>query len=260
LKQQLVNNTLHLLDKTEKQIKDLEHAIHQRKERITDEEIANIIMANLHQLKSGEERAELFDFYRNAPLVIKLKKDLNPQQNAAYYYRKHKNSGIEIKRQQEHYEGLKMKIPILSETLKQIELANSFRELKSFVKEASSKSKQSPFRQFTIDGFDIWVGKSAANNDELTQRFSHKNDLWLHAKDVTGSHVLIKWKAGKPYPLKVIETAAQLAAYYSKLKGSNLVPVIYTPKKFVRKPKGAEPGSVAVDKEEVMMVTPQLPR
>jgi predicted ribosome quality control (RQC) complex YloA/Tae2 family protein len=115
-----------------------------------------------------------------------------------------------------------------------------------------------PFRQFECDGFLIWVGKSAANNDELTLRHSHKNDLWLHAKDVTGSHVLVKWKAGKEFPKKVIERAAQLAAYYSKLKGSGWVPVSYTLKKFVRKPKGSEPGQVLVDKEEVVMVEPKV--
>jgi predicted ribosome quality control (RQC) complex YloA/Tae2 family protein len=259
LKQQLVNNTKHLIEKTGTNLKQLEQSIASQKEQTSDEEIGHIIMANLHAIRPQSNKAELFDFYHNKSISVKLKKDLNPQQNAAYYYRKAKNSQIEEAKQLELVASLKGKIVELQEKLVQIEAAEVYRELKSFVKTTATEQKRSPFRVFTINGFDIWVGKNAANNDELTIRSSHKNDLWLHAKDVTGSHVLIKWKPGKPYPNEVIEAAAQIAAYYSKLKGSGLVPVAYTPKKFVRKPKGAEPGSVVVDKEEVMMVTPKLP-
>jgi predicted ribosome quality control (RQC) complex YloA/Tae2 family protein len=83
--------------------------------------------------------------------------------------------------------------------------------------------------------------------------------MWLHAKDVAGSHVVIKHIAGKAFTKEILEFAGALAAYYSKLKGSNLVPVTYTFKKFVRKPKGFEPGQVLVEKEEVMLVKPELP-
>lgn len=259
LKQQLLNNTGHLIEKTNKHLAEIRNVIQQQKEKVTDEEIANIIMANLHEIKPQTEKVELFDFYRNQPIVIKLKKDLNAQQNGAYYYRKAKNKGIEIAKQNEQIKTLEGKVRDWSVQLEKIEAALSYRDLKGFIKEPAQTAKQRPFRSFNAYGFDIWVGKSAANNDELTMRFSHKNDLWLHAKDVTGSHVLIKWKPGKTYFIEVITAAAELAAYYSKLKGSLLVPVIYTPKKFVRKPKGAEPGSVVVDKEEIIMVSPKLP-
>jgi predicted ribosome quality control (RQC) complex YloA/Tae2 family protein len=102
------------------------------------------------------------------------------------------------------------------------------------------------------------VGKNAKNNDELTLKFAHKDDLWLHAKGVSGSHVIIKHKAQLAFPASVIEYAAQIAAHYSSAAGSSLVPVIYTPKKFVRKPKGANPGQVSVEKEELLLVEPKL--
>jgi predicted ribosome quality control (RQC) complex YloA/Tae2 family protein len=102
------------------------------------------------------------------------------------------------------------------------------------------------------------VGKSASNNDELTLKVAQKNDLWLHAKGVSGSHVVIKNQNNKPFPNEVIHYAAQLAAYYSKSKGSAMVPVIFTPKKFVRKPKGANPGQVFVEKEELILVEPKI--
>jgi predicted ribosome quality control (RQC) complex YloA/Tae2 family protein len=105
-------------------------------------------------------------------------------------------------------------------------------------------------------GIRIWIGKNAQSNDTLTLKYGYKEDLWLHAKDVAGSHVLIKHQAGKPFPKDVVEHAAQLAAYYSKRKNESLCPVAITPRKFVRKRKGDKPGAVVVDREEVVMVEP----
>ena len=104
------------------------------------------------------------------------------------------------------------------------------------------------------------MGKNAKSNDELTLKHSYKEDLWLHAKDVPGSHVLIKHQAGKTIPISVIERAAGFAAYYSKRKTDTLVPVIYTPAKHVRKKKGAAPGQVFVAQEKVMMIPSQGPQ
>ncbi|MES2778682.1 MAG: NFACT RNA binding domain-containing protein [Bacteroidota bacterium] len=241
-----------LVDKTQKGLSD-------KQTETTAEEIANIIMANMHAIAPKSTQVELFDFYHNKNIMVKLKQEMNAQQNAAYYYRKHKNGNIELVQLQQKLKTSEERLIVLDQLLSDIEKAQLYRELKPYLpKEKEKKQIALPFRQFEYEGFLIWVGKSAANNDELTIRHSHKNDLWLHAKDVTGSHVLVKWKAGKEFPKKVIERAAQLAAYYSKLKGSGLVPVSYTLKKFVRKPKGAEPGQVMIDKEEVLMVEPKL--
>ena len=100
------------------------------------------------------------------------------------------------------------------------------------------------------------MGKNAQANDTLTQKFGYKEDLWLHAKDVSGSHVLIKHQAGKNFPRDVIEFAASLAAYNSKRRNESLCPVIVTPKKYVRKRKGDPAGAVVVEREKVMMVVP----
>jgi predicted ribosome quality control (RQC) complex YloA/Tae2 family protein len=113
-----------------------------------------------------------------------------------------------------------------------------------------------PFKKFEFEGYEVFVGKSAKNNDELTLKFARKDDLWLHARGVSGSHVIIRKKGQNPIPVSVIRKAAQLAAYYSKGKSASLCPVIYTPKKYVRKPKGADPGAVVVEKEEVILAEP----
>src|SRR5204862_822828 len=113
-----------------------------------------------------------------------------------------------------------------------------------------------PYHEFFLDGYRIWVGKNAQSNDELTLKYSYKDDLWLHAKDVSGSHVIVKFQSGKNFPRNVVERAAQLAAYNSKRKNDTLCPVIYTQKKFVRKRKGDPAGMVVVEREDVIMVEP----
>lgn len=115
-----------------------------------------------------------------------------------------------------------------------------------------------PYKRFYIDSFEIRVGKSAQHNDALL-RISHKEDIWLHARGVAGSHVIIPMQRSASMPARaVLESAAEIAAFFSKGKGSSLLPVIFTKKKFVRKPKGAAPGAVRVDKEEVLLVEPQI--
>ena len=115
----------------------------------------------------------------------------------------------------------------------------------------------SEFHEFEFDGFKIRVGKNSKNNDKLTFGNAYKEDLWLHVKDAKGSHVLLKYRSDRKFSKIAIEKAAQLAAYYSKRSTEGLVPVIYTPKKYIRKRKGDPPGLVVVDKEEVLLVEPE---
>jgi predicted ribosome quality control (RQC) complex YloA/Tae2 family protein len=226
---------------------------------------ADLIMANLHAIPPRAATFEVFDFYRNEPRVIKLKSTETPQKTAERLYKKGKNQQIELKLLEEKALRKTEEIFLLEEKLAKLNAISDSKTLKQFLKENDLFSKEtktqieSPFREFNTEGFKILVGKSAANNDVLTQKMAHKDDLWLHAKDVSGSHVIIKFQAGKTIPTTVLKKAAQLAAYYSKRKTDSLCPVIYTPKKFVRKPKGAAPGSVIVDRENVILVTPQNP-
>ena len=102
-------------------------------------------------------------------------------------------------------------------------------------------------------------GKNAKNNDLLTLKYAKKQDIWLHARDVSGSHVIIRNPQNRTVPAFVIEKAASLAAYFSKRQTESLCPVIVTSKKFVRKTKDLLPGMVIVDREEeVVLVKPEL--
>jgi predicted ribosome quality control (RQC) complex YloA/Tae2 family protein len=111
-----------------------------------------------------------------------------------------------------------------------------------------------------VGKYEIWSGKSAKSNDQLTSH-AHKEDIWLHARGVAGSHTVIRMGNNKDFPpQQVLLKAASYAAYYSKARGMKSAPVMYTKCKYVRKPKGAAPGAVVVEREEVLMVPPMKPK
>lgn len=225
----------------------------------------DLLMANLHQIKTGDKKAVMENFYNeNRPIEIKLKKELSAQKNAEVFYRKGKNQQIEIQKLKEAIDKKEKEITKLEKTIMETEAVE---ELKSLRKQTDTSALQTqrekealtlPFHEFEFKGYKIWVGKNAESNDKLTLKYSFKDDLWLHVKDVPGSHVLIKHQAGKNFPKDVIERAAELAAYNSKRKTESLCAVIYTPKKFVRKRKGDPAGAMVVEKEDVILVEPRL--
>ncbi|WP_161890728.1 NFACT RNA binding domain-containing protein [Pontibacter russatus] len=227
---------------------------------------ANVLMANLTNIPPRATEVELYDFYTDQPRLYKLKQNETPQKAAERLYRKAKNQHVEVKQLEEKTERKLEELIVLEDALQALAEVQDYRQLKIFLRDYShllatrqQEQQEIPFRLFETEGFRILVGKSAKNNDELTQRHTYKEDIWLHAKDVSGSHVVIKHQAGKTVPGTVLEKAAQLAAYYSKRKTDSLCPVIYTPKKWVRKPKGSAPGAVAVEKEKVLLVKPENP-
>ena len=271
------------LSKYQKQVDSYRKTIQQIETERSSEEIGSLLMANLHSLKQGEKEVELFDFYREEQIKIYLKPELTPVQNAERYYKKQKKR----RSRQEHVARLAEETE--TEMFHFLEAQEAFDELptpealqlsqqgidyahnkamqafeKSFGEllqggKPSQLGKKHPFLEFDHGGFTILVGKNAKQNDELTFRYSHKNDTWLHARDVPGSHVIIRQKAGREIPPQVLEYAASLAAGYSKRKNDSLAPVIHCLRKQVRKPKGAVPGLVVVDRESVIMVEPYNP-
>ena len=269
---------LRLLDKRQKRAESQIEANLQRlighEEGASHEEIANILMANLHAIeqKPGQrspERVELYDFYRDQPIQIKLKTDLSPQKNAEGFYRKSKNEKIELDYIQQQIEQREQDIRAIQQHRTAIAEIASLKAFRKYAKlhnllADGGRNAVSPaatpaelFKIVNHEGYTILIGRNAKNNDLLTQRYAFKDDLWLHARDVSGSHVIIKYQAGKGFPKTVIERAAELAAWNSKRRTDSLCPVIMTPKKFVRKPKGLAEGQVVVDKEEVVMVVPK---
>ncbi|WP_461098417.1 NFACT RNA binding domain-containing protein [Spirosoma luteolum] len=266
-------NWLRVLEKRRKRAEALIEANMQRlmarESGVGHEQLGHILMANLHDIvpQAGmlsPERVTLYDFYRDQPVTIKLKPELSPQRNAENFYRKAKNEAIEEQYLTDQVAGREAELVQLAQQRMAIEATQSLKELRKLVKQlgltdakGGNEDEAQLFKELTVDGFRILIGRNARNNDLLTQRHAYKEDLWLHARDVAGSHVLIKHRAGKPFPRNVIERAAELAAWYSKRRTDSLCPVTVTPKKFVRKPKGLAEGQVIVEKESVVMVVPR---
>lgn len=260
-KGQLVRELKKQISRSENYIFKTSEKLRQSKAKRNPEEIANIIMANLNLLKMGLEEATLNDFYTNEFIQIKLNPKLSPQKNAENLYRKSKNRHQEIDKLEKNISDKEKLIEKLQQQLSKVESLDSARDLKKYMKDTGVGNKKKseenlPYHEILFDGWVILVGKNAKANDQLTFKVAKKNDLWLHAKDVSGSHVVVKQKPGHNYPKHIIEKAASLAAFNSKRKTDTLCPVIYTAKKYIRKMKGTPAGQVIVEKEEVLLIEP----
>jgi len=243
---------------------------HKRIERY--ELLGHILMASSH-LGNVQSDTVILDniFEPGSQIAIPVKKGLSFSENAQLYYEKAKGTRKTLMANQERMIDIRKKMDQLGN------LSNSFANVDgpktlerwikenqsafgSIIQDQSNKTTASrPWRSIHHLGFEVLIGKSAQGNDELLQ-VSQKEDIWFHARHVSGSHIIIKMNKRTDYPsVEIIEMVASWAAWHSKAKTAGLAPVIYTKRKFVRKPKGAAPGSVKVDKEQVILVRPQKP-
>lgn len=250
--------SLHYIAKNQQKLNEIQNDHHYQA-------WGDLVMANMHTIKQGNDKVVVDDFYHdNKPIEIKLKRDLSPQKNAEVFYRKGKNQQIEIEKLKEAIAKKEKEAERLTKSILEIEASEGLKDFRKIAGDAglpSQREKEAPlppYHEFEFKGFKIWVGRNAEKNDELTLKYTYKEDLWLHTKDVPGSHVIIKHQAGKKFPKEVIERAAELAAYNSKRRTETLCAVIFTPKKFVRKRKGDPAGAMVVEKEEVILVEPRL--
>ncbi len=188
-------------------------------------------------------------------------------ENAELYFEKARKNKVKEKINQQKYPQLLQTLENLQSLKKDISTYNSTKQIESLDSIYSSivlgvqKTKtqhDSPYRVFVLsEDFTVYLGKNAENNDQLTKQFAKPNDVWLHARGVSGSHAIIKGK-GIP-PKHIIEKAAAITAYYSLSRNASYTPVSYTFKKYIRKKKGSHPGAVMMEREEVIMVKPYNP-
>ena len=243
------------------------------------EKFGKLLIANLHLIKKGNATALVENFIdkSNDLLEIPLDPHLTPSKNAERYFEKADKSRRAAEEQRQRAAEFTEKQKSISQLLTRMEDIVTADDLQRFAEENREelstfglKTRKSgqvkkeellPFRVFTVaGGFQVWAGKSGENNDLLSTRHTAKNDLWFHARGVGGSHVVLKVGTGKGEVSKqAIEQAAAIAAYYSKMKKSKLVPVAMCEGKFVRKPKGVPAGTVTLEREKTLFVEPGLP-
>ena len=219
--------------------------------------IGDILAANMHQIKYGMKKVTVFDFYNNQEITINLDPLLSPNDNLNFYYNKY-NKGkrtisalnsrfLDIQNEIKYFEEIKMFIEKendfigIEEIENELNLTNNGNKSKNKIK--LNKPKKRELLSFDYKGFQIFVGRNNKENEEISFSKGQPNDIWLHIKDIPGSHVLIL-RNNQELPNDVLLHAANLACEYSKAKKGDKVTVDYCERKFVKKIKNSKPGNV----------------
>ena len=234
-------------------------------------QLGDIVTANLHRIQKGQTTLDAEDFYDEnmAVISIPISPILSPQQNAAKFYKDYtrmKNAEKELTKQialgQTELAYLSSVMDELNRAQAEQELEEIRQELQAggYVRQDTGKkrikhSKLPPMKFESTNGFAIYVGRNNRQNDELTFKSARKDDIWLHAQKVHGSHVIIAC-AGAAVPDDTITQAAQLAAYYAESSGGQNIAVDVTPVKQVKKPANGKPGMVIYHTYRTVIVNP----
>lgn len=236
--------------------------------------LGELITANIYSIKLGMTSFKAINFYDEAcpETEIKLDPNLTPSENAQKYFNKYNKAkrtksalDIQIKQTSDelrYLEGILNSIENSSDEsdldeIKEELISQGYMKKKKSNIKNNNKQKSRPMHYTSSDGLDIYIGKSNIQNDELTLKFAENSDLWLHTKNIPGSHVIIKMNGAQSVPDSTLLEAASLAAFYSKAKNSGNVPVDYALKKYVKKPGGAKPGMVIYEHNKTIYVTPE---
>ncbi|MFD1067196.1 Rqc2 family fibronectin-binding protein [Oceanobacillus locisalsi] len=233
------------------------------------QKMGELLTAHMHLVQPNQKEVSVIDYYDpdQKEMTIPLNPHKSPSANAQNYfktYQKLKNSRkmmeSEIKRTNEevdYFDQLLQQLDVAS-TDDIEEIREELREEGYLRRQRTSKKtkkpqKPEPETYQSSDGITILVGKNNKQNEYATMRIAHRDDVWLHTKDIPGSHVIIRDREPSE---KTLEEAAILAAYYSKSQQSSSVPVDYTRIRHVKKPNGAKPGYVTYDNQKTLFVTP----
>lgn len=232
----------------------------------------DLLQANMYKMVRGQSFIDVEDYYDNNKIVrIKLSPTLNPSQNVQKYYKDYRRAKTREEMLTVQIAKAKAELQYISAVQESLGRAESERELteirqelvdEGYLKNRNPKGRNKalkllpPKEYKSSDGFTIYVGRNNKQNDKLTLKTARNYDMWLHTKDIPGSHVIIVSDNREITDTAILE-AASLAAYNSKAKDSDNVPVDYTIVKNVSKPSGAKPGMVIYVNNKTVYVTPK---
>ncbi|HHV29061.1 Rqc2 family fibronectin-binding protein [Acetivibrio mesophilus] len=265
----LLNNCI---DRCNKKISIHMDTLREVAERENYKLYGELITANIYCIPKNAGKVSLLNYYsENSEYVdIPLDETLLPQENAQRYFKKYAKAKTAYTHTTQQLEEARGELLYLESVLHSLENIKSLKDIDDIRQELADQGylpakKKKPEKKnskaFTphiyksTDGLYIYVGKNNVQNDMLTLKFSSSNDIWLHTKNIPGSHVIIKKDKGD-IPDSTLLQAAQLAAYHSKAKNSSHVEVDYTHVRNVKKPNGAKPGMVIYDNYKTIIVTP----
>ncbi len=272
LLQKLQQDIHRLSEKLQAQHKEVELA----RSAIDDKIKGQLITANLYQIKPGQSSITVVNYFvEDTPeLTIELDASISPNANAQIYFKRYNKSKKTIEYLTEHISAGEEELTYLETIYTAISQATSLADLldikqelvqegylqppKTDKKNKAVDQKPTPHEYMSSEGFKILVGKNNRQNDWLTLKNSKDWDIWFHAKKIPGAHVLIKTE-NKAVGESTLMEGALLAAYYSKARNSNQVPVDYTLAKHVKKPNGAKPGMVIYSHEQTIYINTNHP-
>jgi len=257
-------------DKNEKKIKKLQRSLQEAENAEQYQLLGELLTANLFAAKKGMKKIEVANYYHpdGEMVAIALDPRKTPSENAQKYFTRYQKAKNSIAIIQEQISLAEKELAYFDTLLQQIISASpkDIQEIREelieegYLRERQKKQtkKQQSIKPvldqyFSSDSTEILVGKNNKQNDYLTNKVAARDEIWLHTKDIPGSHVVIRSK--EPSEETILE-AAKLAAYFSKAKQSSSVPVDYTLVRHVKKPSGAKPGFVIYDNQQTVYVTP----
>ncbi|MFC5734920.1 Rqc2 family fibronectin-binding protein [Cytobacillus gottheilii] len=257
-------------EKNEKKIKKLERTLTEAANADQHQLFGELITANMYSIAKGMKSVEVINYYdeNGATAEIPLDPKKTPSENAQSYFKRYTKAKNSIAIVHEQIDKAKEETAYFDSLLQQIQTASprDIEEIREELMEEGyikQKQKRNGKKQQNVkptldtytagDGTEILVGKNNKQNDYLTNKLAGRDEIWLHTKDIPGSHVVIRTK--EPSDETILE-AAVLAAYFSKARSSSSVPVDYTRVRHVKKPNGAKPGYVIYEQQQTVYVTP----
>ena len=234
-----------------------------------------LLTANIHLIQPGMKSVEVTNYYDGSTVTIPLDVKLSPSKNAQHYFKKYGKSKTAIKEKQIQLDENEAEIKYLESVLSFLENTDDVVEIESIRAELvetgyvrrrrqaggfkEKKYKPAPYRYTLSNGMSVLVGRNNKENDILTFKTAGNKDLWLHTKDIPGSHVIVQ-SGGVELDEEAVWEAAAIAAYHSKARTSENVPVDYVQIKYIKKPAGAKPGMVIFTNNRTVYVNPAVPK
>ena len=224
-----------------------------------------------YQIEAGAKKATVPNYYTGEEIEIPLDDQLTPMENAKKYFDRYGKLKRTYEALTEYVQETGEEVEHLRSVVNALDLAQDEADLSQireelvqsgYIRHKGNKKKEKivsrPLHFISSDGFDMYVGKNNFQNEELTFKFAEGNDLWFHAKQMPGSHVIVKTNGETEIPDRTYEEAARLAAYYSTGKEAPKVEIDYTTKKNLKKPPKAKPGFVIYHTNYSMSIEPDI--
>ncbi|MBV8885090.1 MAG: NFACT family protein [Chroococcidiopsidaceae cyanobacterium CP_BM_RX_35] len=279
LRHQLSQKLNNLLEKLRLKARTFQERLQQSDQADEYRQQADLLMAHLQDWQSGMKSISLPDFEGDRPITISLEPEKNAVQNAQSLYKRHQK----LKRARNAVEPLLRDVSGEIHYLEQVEdaiaqletyqtpedlaalkeireelIGQRYLEDSGYERRSPTEVSSTNFHRYrTPSGFEVLIGRNNRQNDQLSFRQAGDYDLWFHAQEIPGSHLLLRLEAGAVPEEADLQFAADLAAYYSRSRQSDQVPVVYTEPKHVYKPKGAKPGIAIYKQERVLWGQPQ---